>query len=101
MSDPVLPTPAGPYTIVIGHHELILRRRYEALGTVNDILIGLWFIVGSVLFLFGATTYAGTWLFILGSIELLVRPLIRVSRYWHLRRLPAPSGAPSDADTDF
>lgn len=101
MSDPALPTSAGPITFVIGHHELVIRRRYEALSTVNDILVALWFIVGSVLFLSQETTYAGTWLFIVGSVELLIRPVIRLSRQWHLQRLPAPSRVPGESDLDF
>ena len=85
-----------PLVFVIGDRELVIRRRYEALSTVNDILVGLWFLVGSFLFLSAETTYAGTWLFILGSVELLIRPVIRFSRRIHLQRLPGGPAAPLD-----
>ncbi|GAA4788782.1 hypothetical protein GCM10023200_24210 [Actinomycetospora chlora] len=73
-------------TLHLGRDELVIRRRYEALSIVNDILIGLWFTIGSFLFFSESTTTAGTWLFVVGSIELLIRPLIRMTRVVHLRR---------------
>ncbi|NIJ13147.1 hypothetical protein FHU38_003491 [Saccharomonospora amisosensis] len=82
-----------------GHEELLVRQRYEVLSIGNDILIALWFAVGSVLFLSESTTTAGTWLFLLGSIQLFVRPVIRLSRRVHLRRLRP--GMPGETARDF
>ena len=76
-----------PLTFHIGHEELIIRKRYEALSIGNDVLIALWFLVGSVLFFWTATTTAATWCFVLGSVEFLVRPAIRLARLVHLRRI--------------
>jgi YrhK-like protein len=87
------PMTTGPLTIHIGHDELIIRKRYEVLSIVNDILVALWFIVGSILFFSDATTIAGTWCFLAGSIELLIRPLIRLSRRVHLTRIAGPAAA--------
>lgn len=67
--------------------ELVLHNRYEVLSIVNDILVALWFIIGSILFFQESTTTAGTWLFLIGSIELLIRPVIRLSRNVHLRTI--------------
>lgn len=36
--------------IRIGHDELVLRKRYEILSIVNDILVAVWFVIGSILF---------------------------------------------------
>jgi hypothetical protein len=89
-------------TFSVDGHELVIRRRYETLSIVNDVLIGIWFTVGSVLFFWDATTTVGVWLFLIGSVELLVRPGIRLTRQVHLQRLPAhPRGAPSSGDDDF
>ena len=90
----------GPLTIRIGHDELIIRKRYEVLSIVNDILVALWFIVGSILFFSDATTIAGTWCFLAGSIELLIRPLIRLSRRVHLTRI-AGRDAAVETSADF
>lgn len=73
----------------------MIRQRYEVVSIVNDILIALWFIVGSVLFFSDATTIAGTWCFLAGSVELLVRPAIRLSRHLHLQRI-ATGGSVQD-----
>ncbi|GGF16464.1 YrhK family protein [Williamsia phyllosphaerae] len=87
----------GPLTVRIGHDELVIRQRWEVVSIVNDILIAIWFIAGSVLFFGESTTTAGTWLFLVGSIELLIRPLIRLARRVHLQRLH-PASPPSDGD---
>ena len=92
----------GPLTLTIGHEELTIRKRYEVVSIVNDVLVALWFVVGSVLFFSDGTETAGTWCFLIGSIELLIRPLIRLSRHLHLQRLaPGASSWPVEASQDF
>ena len=87
--------------------ELVLRRRYEALSILNDLLVAVWFIVGSVLFFSDSTTYAGTWCFLVGSVQLAVRPVLRLSRQVHLQRRRADregssaSPVPHESDDDF
>lgn len=79
---------APPLALRIGPDELVLRDRYELLSIGNDILVALWFVAGSVLFFWESTTTLATWLFVAGSVELLIRPVIRLARRVHLRRLP-------------
>ena len=81
----------------LGREEIVLRQRYEVLSIVNDIFIAIWFIIGSVLFFDDSTAYAGTWLFLIGSIELLIRPVIRLSRRVHIGRVTA-TGAETARD---
>lgn len=69
----------------VGGKELVLHNRYEVLSILNDVMIALWFIVGSVLFFKDSTTTAGTWMFLAGSVELLVRPVIRLTRNIHIK----------------
>ncbi|HET8603796.1 MAG TPA: YrhK family protein [Marmoricola sp.] len=83
------------FTLEIGHEELVIRQRYETLSIANDVLIALWFLVGSILFFWEATTTAATWCFLLGSIEFLARPAIRLVRRVHLQRIG--SSAPESA----
>ncbi|HWN27391.1 MAG TPA: YrhK family protein [Actinomycetospora sp.] len=92
---------SAPLIFTMGHEELVIRRRYEVLSIVNDILIAIWFLVGSILFFSEATTYAGTWLFVLGSVELLIRPMIRLARRVHLQRLPDTRSGATGAGPDF
>lgn len=85
------PDPGRTITLEIGHEQLVLRRRYQAISILNDILIGAWFVAGSVCFFYPDLKDAGIWLFVLGSAQLLIRPVIRLSRLIHLRRLPGGS----------
>lgn len=96
MSDSKAPTPWYRH---IGHGEIILRARYETASIVNDILIAAWFIVGSIMFFDERTTNLGTWMFLLGSIELAIRPTIRLIRHEHMRRLGITG--PHESDQDF
>lgn len=68
------------------------------MSIANDVLIALWFIAGSILFFSESTATAATWLFLLGSVELLLRPAVRLARLIHLRRIS--SGDP-DAEDDY
>lgn len=83
----------------VGHEELRIRGVYETISIINDVMVALWFIVGSVLFFSESTTTTGTWLFLIGSIQLLIRPVIRLSRRLHLARVGR--GNPTDSARDF
>jgi len=74
-------------TIDTGHHVLVVQNRYQVLARVNDILTGLWFLIGSFLFLSESTKLVGTIFFIVGSAELLIRPVIQIVRDVHLKRI--------------
>lgn len=79
-------------TLSLGPSELVIRGRYETLSIVNDLLIAVWFLIGSILFFFEYTLTIGTWLFVLGSAQLLLRPAIRLTRRVHLRRIGTDHG---------
>lgn len=72
--------------IPLGPDVLVIRDRYETLSIANDVLIGIWFVVGSVLFFSESTATIATALFVVGSVQMLIRPVIRLSRRLHLRR---------------
>jgi hypothetical protein len=74
-------------TFRVGDEELVVRRKYETLSIVNDLMIGVWFVVGSSMFFSEATQTAGTVMFLLGSVQLLIRPVIRLTRNLHLQRV--------------
>lgn len=48
--------------------------------TAVDFLAAVLFIVGSILFFDQSTTYAGTWLFLIGSIFFALRPTTTLVR---------------------
>ncbi|MGP4864291.1 YrhK family protein [Psychrobacter sp. T6-5] len=71
----------------IGQDHIVIQRRYAALGAVNDLLIAIWFLIGSFFFLKESLTTDGTWLFILGSAQLLIKPLIKLVSLIHVGRV--------------
>ncbi len=84
--------------IDLGHEELVIRQRYEAASIANDALIALWFLVGSILFFWESTMTAAIWCFVLGSLQFLARPVIRLLRLVHIRRI---GGSPMGSSHDF
>lgn len=72
--------------VPLGPEVLVIRNRYESLSIANDVMLGVWFTIGSVLFFSESTTTAATALFLLGSVQMLIRPVIRLGRRTHLRR---------------
>lgn len=73
--------------IRLGHEHLTIQRRYEAAGAFNDLLIAIWFLIGSIFFLNDNLIVSGTWLFIVGSAQLILKPLIKLSSLVHLGRI--------------
>lgn len=82
----------------IGPGELVVRQRYEVASILNDILVAAWFIVGSAFFLFPELAMIGDWLFIIGSVQLAIRPAIRLRRRVRLQRFRPPG---TEAARDF
>ena len=60
---------------------------YEWLHILNDLFIGIYFLVGSVFFLYPDMKEAGTWLFIIGSGQMLVGPLLRTLNKFYARTI--------------
>jgi hypothetical protein len=77
-----------PIKLPIGKEELVISRRYETASIANDVLLGLCFLTGSILFLLPEWKEVGTWVFIFGSFQLVMRPAIRLAHRVHLKRRP-------------
>lgn len=78
----------NPLTITFGHEQLIIKRRYEILSILNDFMIAIWFLVGSILFLYPSLETPAVWLFIIGSFQFLIRPTLRLLAHFHMQRVP-------------
>ncbi|HDY84461.1 hypothetical protein LCGC14_0584900 [marine sediment metagenome] len=78
----------NPLTLTLGHEQLVIRRRYEVLSIVNDFFIAIWFLAGSIIFLYPSLEKVAAWLFIIGSVQFLIRPTIRLMAHLHLQRVP-------------
>lgn len=100
-SDPDARRHHDPSDLVVhlGRDELVLRQRYELISIANDVFAGLLFLLGSFLFFSETTTYVGTWLFVVGSVSMLLRPTIRLARRIHLQKVG--SGPSTQSPMDF
>lgn len=67
-----------------------IYRRYEIAYTCIDLIAGVAFLVGSVMFFWKVTETAAIWLFAAGSVFFVLRPLARISRELELARIPLP-----------
>ena len=72
--------------IEIGKYELFFKKSYKVINSINDFLIGIWFLIGSILFFYDSLKNIGIWLFILGSVQLIIRPTIKLVHDFHLRK---------------
>ncbi|WP_165734930.1 YrhK family protein [Pseudoalteromonas sp. C8] len=85
---------SNQFILDLGQEHITIQRRYEALGAFNDFLIAVWFLIGSFFFLNDSLIESGTWLFIAGSAQLLIKPvlkltsLVHVSRVFHSNKTP-------------
>ncbi len=70
-----------------GREHIIIQRRYDALGALNDLFIAILFLVGSFFFLSNSLVENGTWLFIVGSAQLFVRPVLKLISLVHVQRV--------------
>ncbi len=66
-----------------------IKRFYDWLSIANDIMVGLEFVIGSIFFLPSESKYStlGVYLFIVGSTQLLIRPMINIARRIHIMML--------------
>lgn len=54
--------------------------KYAVIQLIGDILVGLFFVTGSVLNLAGAPAVYGNVAYLIGSLSLTIRPIIKVIR---------------------
>src|SRR5699024_10610292 len=70
----------------IGSFGVFFNKKYHLVSTVNDLMLGIWIVVGSVFFLFHSTMMAGTILFILVSLQMLARPMLKQLHGFFIRK---------------
>ena len=89
----------GNVTLTLGDQEIVLRHRFELVSIANEIGIALFFTVGSVCFYFEELFTLGVTLFVIGSVQLGIRPGIRLARRIQLRKVT--QGMPGEVARDF
>ncbi len=80
--------PAGNQLVLnLAQKHITIQRRYEMLGVINDFLIAVWFLIGSFFFLTASLVESGTWLFVVGSAQLLIKPTLKLISIVHVSRV--------------
>ncbi|VDG99003.1 Uncharacterised protein [Lysinibacillus sphaericus] len=64
--------------VKFGKYTVFFNKNYQYIFIVNELLLGIEFIVGSVFFLYEPLKTAGIVLFILGSAQLFIRPVLKI-----------------------
>lgn len=59
-------------------HNRFYKGIYDILYTINDFTIAIWFLIGSILFYFESLKNWGVTLFVIASIQFLIKPTIRL-----------------------
>lgn len=77
---------SSPFTLDLGAEHITIQRRYEAAGACNDFLIAIWFLIGSLFFLSPTLVQDGTWLFVLGSAQLMIKPILKLASLIHVAK---------------
>ncbi|MDX6151601.1 YrhK family protein [Marinococcus sp. PL1-022] len=73
--------------LVFGGYELRITKVYQLIYHINDLMLALVFLVGSFLFFSETTTFYGTWLFVLGSLQMFIRPVIALAHQVHVNKV--------------
>gem|GEM_PF-3543456 len=77
-----------------GRRVIVLDHRYENQSSLNDIFIGIFFTVEGALFFFTELETGVITLFLLGSIDFLLRPVIRLARRIPFSLIVPSNGGP-------
>lgn len=87
MSESHFSEPQGDLSLRLGRRQVDIERRWEAASILNDVLVGVWFVAGSVLNFFADLQTVGLVLYLLGSLQLLARAFLRLGRRVYVRRM--------------
>lgn len=61
-----------------GRFRIYFQNRYTLISLLNDLLVGLVYILGSISSLIGLPSIYGTYFYLAGGVFLILRPLIKI-----------------------
>ncbi|PZD97390.1 hypothetical protein DNH61_03320 [Paenibacillus sambharensis] len=65
--------------------QLIIHDRQVLVPILNDTMVSIWYIAGSICFFYPVSKDTGVLLFLLGSIQLFTRNLIRIMKSFQIK----------------
>lgn len=82
-------TKSGDYELLINlqKHRIVIHNRYEWIHIINDGMQAMWFLIGSIFFFYSSLETLAIWLFVIGSAQMAIRPIIRISHKLHRQEI--------------
>ncbi|MGD6802769.1 hypothetical protein FZC79_16005 [Rossellomorea vietnamensis] len=66
--------------------KIMIGNRYRIIGYMNDLMLGILYMIGSILFMTDADRVLSTSFFLAGSFFMISRAFIHIGRDIHLKR---------------
>ncbi|MGN7177470.1 YrhK family protein [Cytobacillus sp. SAFR-174] len=73
--------------IEIGSYKMVIEKRYQAISFVNDILLGVLYLIGSILFLTDVSQTVSISFFLAGSIMMIIRAGLNLLKDLHINKI--------------
>jgi hypothetical protein len=73
--------------IEMGKYQMIIEHRYQVLSFFNDLLLGVLYLIGSILFLTDVSKVVSISFFLAGSIMMIIRAGLNILKDLHVRKV--------------
>ncbi|MBG9653933.1 YrhK family protein [Cytobacillus firmus] len=73
--------------IEIGSYKMVIEKRYQAISFVNDMLLGILYLIGSILFLTDVSQTVSISFFLAGSIMMIIRAGLNLLKDLHINKI--------------
>lgn len=73
--------------IELGKYQMIIERRYQVLSFVNDLILGVLYLIGSILFLTDVSKVVSISFFLAGSVMMIIRAGLNIFKDLHVKRV--------------
>lgn len=73
--------------IEIGAYEMIIEKRYRVVSFINDLLLGVLYFIGSILFLTDISQAVSISFFLAGSIMMIIRAGLNILKDLHVKKI--------------
>ncbi|RBP95942.1 YrhK-like protein [Cytobacillus firmus] len=73
--------------IEIGDYEMIIEKRYRVVSLINDLLLGVLYFIGSILFLTDVSQAVSISFFLAGSIMMIIRAGLNILKDLHVNKI--------------
>jgi YrhK-like protein len=73
--------------IEIGAYEMIIEKRYRVVSFINDLLLGVLYFIGSILFLTDVSQAVSISFFLAGSIMMIIRAGLNILKDLHVKKI--------------